>query len=122
MSESLSYYIVDNDEAIQELIPSILKKYENLRLEGVAFCLSDAICFLKQNPVDIVFIETCLPDIDGLEIFNMMNHVPNVIFITADIDLFAKRACGLIHKGINAFIEKPINENDLVDKMELLLR
>lgn len=80
--------------------------------------LSDAICYLKEHRVDVVFLEFVLPDLIGLEIFEQVKELPYVVVITAYMKEFAESICHHIDKGISAFLDKPIDSELLIKLME----
>lgn len=43
----------------------------------------EAVTFLKHNPVEIMFLDIQMPDMTGIELMNILDHPPKVIFTTA---------------------------------------
>lgn len=43
----------------------------------------EALAFLKQHSVDILFLDIQMPDMSGIELMNVLSNPPKVIFTTA---------------------------------------
>lgn len=114
----LRYVVVDDNESVYKFINCTLQDYGWIHFERNFSCLSDAICFLKNNRVDVVFLEFVLPDLMGLEIFEQLKELPYVVMLTGCMKKYAESICHHIDKGISAFLDKPIDSELLVKLME----
>ena len=114
----LRYVVVDDNESVYKFINCTLQDYGWIQFERNFSYLSDAVCYLKKNKVDVVFLEFVLPDLLGLEIFEQLKELPYVVMITADGKKFAESICHHIDKGISAFLDKPIDSELLIKLME----
>ena len=114
----LRFVVVDDNESVYKFINCTLKDYGWIHFEQNFSCLSDAICYLKKNKVDVVFLEVVLPDLLGLDIFEQLKELPYVVVITADGKRFAESICHHIDRGISAFLDKPIDSELLIKLME----
>ena len=114
----LRYVGVDDNYSVYKFINCTLQDYGWIHFEQNFSCLSDAICYLKKNKVDVVFLEVVLPDLLGLDIFEQLKELPYVVVITADGKRFAESICHHIDRGISAFLDKPIDSELLIKLME----
>lgn len=114
----LRYVVVDDNESVYKFINCTLQDYGWIHFEQNFSYLSDAICYLKENKVDVVFLEFVLPDLIGLEIFEQLKELPHVVMITENMKKYAESICHHIDKGISAFLDKPINSELLIKLME----
>ena len=114
----LRYVVVDDNESVYKFINCTLKDYGWIHFEQNFSYLSDAICYLKNNKVDVVFLEFVLPDLMGFEIFEQLKELPNVVVTTGYIKKYAECICHHIDKGISAFLDKPIDSELLIKLME----
>ncbi|MCQ2271422.1 MAG: response regulator [Bacteroidales bacterium] len=112
------YVVIDDNESIQSFIIQVLNEFDWLCVEQSFGNLSDAVCYLKCHEVDIVFLDLCLPDMDGLDIFDQLEKMPYTIIITAFADQFSRGVCRKIGKGISAFLEKPFTSEALLNAIE----
>lgn len=75
--------VVEDNMLERDALESILKKIDNITVQA---CLSDgiqAVSYLKQNEIDIVFSDIDMPDLSGLELLRSMKQPPVFIFISA---------------------------------------
>lgn len=74
--------IDDEPKAIQVIQHHALKM-RNLELVSVFHDSKEALVFLRQNPVDLIFMDINMPYLSGLELLEALQLKPNVIFTTA---------------------------------------
>lgn len=74
--------IDDEPKAIQ-VIQHHISKMDNVMLLSHFYNGKDAMSFLKQNPVDLIFLDINMPHMSGLEMLNDLQLKPQVIFTTA---------------------------------------
>jgi len=74
---------IDDEPLSIELIKQYIGRIPRLKLVQA---FDDAISgaeFLKQHPVDLLFIDINMPDITGIDLVRSLTHKPLTIFITA---------------------------------------
>lgn len=74
---------VDDELPALELIKSYVSQLPELQLLQT---FNDAVSageFLRSNPVDILFVDINMPDINGIELVSSLSQKPLVIFTTA---------------------------------------
>ena len=74
--------IDDEPKAIQ-VIQHHLSKIDTISLLSHFYNAKEAMVFLKQNPVDLIFLDINMPNMSGLELLNELQIKPQVIFSTA---------------------------------------
>lgn len=74
--------IDDEPKAIQ-IIQHHASKLDNLELVSCFHNSSEALAFLKQNPVDLIFLDINMPHVSGLELLESLQLKPCVVFTTA---------------------------------------
>ena len=74
---------VDDEPRALEVIDNFISKIDFLDLVGKFRSPVDAIDFLLQNEIDLIFLDINMPDITGTEFMKIMNQKPMVIFTTA---------------------------------------
>ncbi len=83
MNTLLKCIAIDDEPLALELISSYIKQVPELQLIQT---FDDAISggeFLRNNPVDILFIDINMPDITGVELVRSLKNKPATIFTTA---------------------------------------
>ena len=74
---------IDDEPRALEIIDSYINKIDFLDLVGKFRSPLDAIDFLLQNKIDLIFLDINMPDITGTEFVKVMSQKPMVIFTTA---------------------------------------
>lgn len=115
--------LVDDDETIRE---SLAWRLENLSYRVLPAALGrEALRLARQEPLDAVILDICLPDIDGLQICRMLTEdrrtadVP-VIMLSAIDESDIVRRCREV--GGLFFLAKPFDLNVLVAVLEQAVR
>lgn len=74
---------VDDEPRALEIIDNFISKIDFLTLIGKFRSPVDAIDFLLQNEIDLIFLDINMPDITGTELVKILNQKPMIIFTTA---------------------------------------
>lgn len=111
--------VVEDEPQINKMIQILLRKsgYDSLP----AFSGTEAILLLEKEKFDLVLLDLMLPGISGEEVLDRINklQVP-VICVSAKDDLDTKLE--LIRKGADDYITKPFNNEELIVRIEAVLR
>jgi DNA-binding LytR/AlgR family response regulator len=75
--------IVDDEPMALNLVESYVKKTPFLDLKKKCNSAIEALEFIKENPVDLLFLDIQMPDLTGLELSKMLPKETRVIFTTA---------------------------------------
>jgi two-component system response regulator DctR len=116
MSQALAH-LVDDDEAIRDALAWLLKS------RGLpSICYPSAEDFLDQWTPEMagcIVLDMRMGGMTGLDCFDRLverNSSLPVIFLTGHGDV--PMAVGALKKGAFDFFEKPVNDNDLADRIE----
>lgn len=74
---------IDDEPKAIAVIVSHISKLDNIELLISFHDPEKAISFLKQNPVDLVFLDIEMPKMSGFEMLKELQLTPNIIFTTA---------------------------------------
>ena len=74
---------VDDEPKAIKIIQHHASKIDNLNLISHFYNAKDALQFLKQNPVDLVFLDINMPNMSGIEMLDALQLKPHLIFTTA---------------------------------------
>ena len=98
--------IIVDDEALAR---NGLKKYVNeihfLELKGVCKNAMEAIHILKEEKVDLLFLDIQMPMLTGIELLKSLKHTPKVIFTTA----YSEYAIESFEFDVVDYLVKPIS-------------
>jgi len=114
MKTNSNILVVEDDKIAQMAIKYLIKEIENS--VDVADTGKKAIELLKKNEYDLIFMDIGLPDINGIEVAQLirteLKKVMPIIALTAHNDKNKRNIC--IQKGMNDFIEKPITKEKIL--------
>lgn len=82
-SIQLTCVIIDDEPMALNLVESYVVKTPFLQLKNKFSSAIDAIEYLQSNPVDVLFLDIQMPDLNGLEFSKMISKDTRIIFTTA---------------------------------------
>lgn len=114
---TLTAFVVDDEPLAVQRLVRLLRKTDRIEVVGSATDPSEAIRVLSERPVDVLFLDIHMPEIDGFALVERLDRVPLVVFTTAH-DEHALRAFEVL--AID-YLLKPIDQAQLdraLDKLE----
>ena len=75
--------IVDDEPMARDVVGRYIEKLPNLKLVGEFGNAIDATIFLQEQPVDIIFLDIRMPQLNGTDFVRSIRNGPKVIFTTA---------------------------------------
>ncbi len=75
--------IADDEALARDVIKNYVSKLERLHLTATCTNGSEVYNFLKNNTVDLVFLDIKMPQLTGIELLKTIKNVPPVIITTA---------------------------------------
>lgn len=102
--------IIDDEPLALSLLESYVNKTSFLTLEGSYSSAIQAMKYLPENPVDLIFLDIQMPELNGLEFSHMIPSDTRIVFTTA-FDQYA-----LDGYRVNAldYLLKPISYTDFI--------
>ncbi len=98
------YLIVDDEPLARKLILSHASKIEGLELAGECGNAIDAANFLRNKPVDLIFLDIQMPEMSGLQFISTLKNPPSIILTTA----FREYAPEAFELNVVDYLLKPI--------------
>ena len=120
MKSEAHILIVDDDEAIRDLLHEFLKK-RGMRV-SVARDSEEMQDVLARTPIDLLILDVMLPGKSGMEIcreIRMHSRIP-IIMLTA-ITETTDRVVGL-EMGADDYVSKPFDPRELLARVRAVLR
>ncbi|MDX2302937.1 MAG: LytTR family DNA-binding domain-containing protein [Microscillaceae bacterium] len=74
---------IDDEPLALNLIQKFVSRIPYLKLQGLFEGAYEALNLLKQEQIDLIFLDVNMPDINGVQFLRNLNHPPMVIFTTA---------------------------------------
>lgn len=75
--------LVDDEPPAREIIGRYIAEVPMLQLAGECSNAIQAMSFLQQHPVDLLFLDVQMPQLNGNEFLKILKQPPKVIFTTA---------------------------------------
>lgn len=79
----ISYVIIDDEPLAVKLLETFSSRVDFLQHKGSYTDSIAAIEKIRQNPVDLVFLDIQMPDINGMELARLLPKETMIIFTTA---------------------------------------
>lgn len=105
---SVKCIVIEDDPAFQTIYKTLIKKLPQLDLLDVFDNSVDAALFITRKRPDLVFLDVEINGLNGLEVFDTLEHKPKTIVISSD-NKYEEEANDL---KVDAFIQKPIKSFD----------
>lgn len=104
----LNCIIIDDDAMMREILKQFISNHNDLIFINDFSSAIDAFNFVKQNKVDLIFLDLEMPEMSGMEFLETYNtHLPNIIITTSHED-FAIKA---FQFDVSGYLIKPITIN-----------
>lgn len=105
-NQSLKVLIVDDEYPGCVRMSQLLKPYSEIEVVGIAHRVSQAETFLKNNNVDLVFLDIEMPGENGIQFLKRSLKKPLVIYVTA----YTQHALSAFDVGAIDYLVKPVEE------------
>jgi two-component system LytT family response regulator len=90
MKTMLTTILVDDEPLACQLIKEYLQDFPQIRIVGECRNGRQAIKAINEHRPDLIFLDIRMPGIDGFEVLEHLNYVPQIIFSTAYDDYALK--------------------------------
>lgn len=107
--------IVDDEPIARRGMVKLVGSRSELSVAGVAADASEALAFLGENSVDLIFLDIEMPGLNGMELVRRLPERCQVVFTTA----YSDYACESYDVDATDYLMKPIDPerfNHAVDK------
>jgi len=99
--------IIDDEEMARAIIAQMISNHKELNLVQEFSNAMQAIKYLNQNEVDLIFLDIHMPDFTGFDFIQTIKNPPKVVLVTSDKN-FAIEA--FEYECIVDYLVKPITE------------
>ncbi len=103
--------IVDDEPLAVELLASYVNKIPFLELYGKYTNATDALHGINEQPVDLMFLDIQMPELNGLELSKMVPESTRIVFTTA----FDRYAVDSFRVNALDYLLKPISYADFLE-------
>jgi two-component system, LytTR family, response regulator len=96
--------IIDDEPLAVKLLEDYINQTANLQLSHKCYNAMEALAFLKNNAVDVLFLDINMPKLTGWELSNILPTTQKIIFTTA----YSEYAVESYEKNAVDYLLKPI--------------
>ncbi len=114
MNNMLNCLIVDDEPLARKLLCDYVQKVPYIKLLRTCSGPMEALDFLRDNPVDLLFLDIQMPEITGLTLLKILQKKPWVILTTA----YSEYALESYDLDVVDYLLKPITLERFLKAME----
>lgn len=96
--------IVDDEPPARDVLKRYIQQISMLELAGECANALQALTALKQQPIDLLFLDIQMPQLSGIEFIKTLKHAPRIILTTA----FEHYAVQAFELDVMDYLVKPI--------------
>jgi len=114
--------IIDDEPLAREILRQHISGVEALQLVGSCSNAVEAISFLQEHPVDLLFLDIQMPQMDGLTCLSKIRkEFPDVKVAMLSVSQDPELIQTALKRGANAYIVKTIDPDDLAGALRQAL-
>jgi len=106
MGDQLNCIIVEDELMARKSLGTLCSKVDKLQLAESFVSADEALNYLEQNEVDLIFLDIEMPGLSGIEMLDQMAFIPQVIFTTGNKEY----AYDAYEYEVTDFLKKPITQ------------
>lgn len=100
----LKCIIVDDEPLAHGVLEKYISRINSLELIGKCNNAVEAINFIHNNPVDLIFLDINMPELSGIDMLKSLQRQPKIIITTA----YSEFALDGYEFGVSDYLLKPI--------------
>ncbi|MDN7242166.1 response regulator transcription factor [Planococcus sp. N028] len=112
--------LVDDEKRMLDLVALYLKPHHYLCTKALG--PFEALDYLEKEPYDLVLLDVMMPEMDGWELCREIREFSDVPIIMLTAREQSKDIIKGLKLGADDYVTKPFNEEELLARMEALLR
>lgn len=116
--KNISVLIAEDMKPARDLLMDYIINCQELKLNGIAKNGQETLKELTENKYDLVFLDINFPDMSGIDVLELLEKYPHIIFTTS----YDKYAIKAFEIGAIDYLLKPFSEerfNEAVNKVLL---
>ena len=110
----LKSIIVDDDELCRTVISDMITEVDNIECIASFENALDAFNFLKNDSIDVIFLDVEMPKMGGMELLRNLKIKPQIVMITSH-DEFALES---YEYDVTDFLKKPVSNARFLKTIE----
>ena len=97
--------VVDDEPAAHYVLVNYIERSADLELVAQCYNAFEALEYLRNNRVNLIFLDIDMPEITGMEFLKMLDNPPKIILTTA----YSEYALESYDYGVVDYLLKPIS-------------
>lgn len=97
--------LVDDEPYALELLSKYIAEFKDMHVIASCRNVREAIPFLQSERIDLLFLDVKMPQVNGIDFLQQMQHLPDVILTTA----YREYAVQAYDFGVLDYLLKPIS-------------
>lgn len=110
--------VVDDDELSRSVLEDLIKETDSLELIKSCEDAIDAFNTIKEDHIDLVFLDIEMPKMDGMEMLRNLNPLPQIILVTSH----AEYAVESYEYDVTDFVHKPVSHARFLKAVDKALK
>jgi len=106
--------VVDDEAGAHRVLEHYISKSSDFRQIGGFYNALDAFHFLRDQPVDLIFLDVNMPEIDGFAFLRLLNHQPHIVITSA----YSEYAIQGFEQNVSDYLLKPIRLERFMKALE----
>jgi two-component SAPR family response regulator len=109
--------LVDDEELSIKRLKKILTEYSEVQICNVFSNSLEAYEYIKENKIDVAFLDISMPDIDGMTFLNMLHDIDNnidIVFVTG----YDEHAVKAFELNALDYLMKPVTSERLQNTLD----
>ncbi len=101
---NLTCIIVEDELMARKSLQRLCEQHNSLNLQGIFDSATDALAFLSQQTVDLIWLDVEMPGLSGFELLENLPSIPYVVLTTSKTEY----AFDAFQYQVTDFLKKPI--------------
>lgn len=110
--------IIDDERLARKELAGLLSKHPEIEILGECSNAEEAIKMISEMNPDLIFLDVQMPGMNGFEMLQQLETVPQVVFVTA-FDEYALKA---FEVDALDYLLKPVEEDRLTETIQKIVK
>ena len=119
----MKYIIVDDEHFAHDIIKGYCEQIQYLQFGQSCYDAIEALLYLKNEHVDLIFLDVEMPEMSGIDLIKTLEHKPQIILISSKenyaLDAFALQVTDYLLKPLTdypRFLKAVIKAKEVIDR------